>query len=168
MAGSERRILPVTPQPSRHVGSRVVATAPDAVRTITGIRAEVSRQATRVRRESLTFAPADPSRGEPCTAAVMVSVLVAMIYRSGHNLYADVAMGTGAASVMQAQLAVPGLGLTGDVVDTAAGGSERDIRLRLELTDAWPMGEAHRVYVQARRLSGADATTVRLLGAWQR
>ncbi|GIH95449.1 hypothetical protein ACFFMN_23065 [Planobispora siamensis] len=168
MARGQRRIIPVTPQPSRHPGSRVVTTTPDVVRAVTDIRQQVGAQAARVRREDVTFTSADPARGEPCTAAAMTNTLVTTVYRSGHTLYVDLAMGTGAASVMEARITVPDLSITGAAIDTPAGGVERDIRVQLSLPDAWPMGEAHRVYIQARRVSGGDATTVRVLRAWQR
>ncbi|MEW9530750.1 hypothetical protein [Microbispora sp. NPDC049125] len=162
------RLPPPSPPPSRHPGSRFIAKAPDVVRSIVAIRNDVGTAANRVRRQDLAFAVAAVASGVACTAATFTQTHAVMAYRSGHNLYADLAMGTGAASVMEARLTVPDLGLVGATATTGTGGVDVDLRVSLALPDAWPMGEAHRVYVEARRVSGADATTVRVLAAWQR
>lgn len=154
--------------PSRHRGARTVSREPNGVRAIVAIRDDLGAQMARIRREDITFAPADWTRGEPAISATMANVLVTRLYRSGHVLYVDVAAGLGTESVLSAQLAVPDLSLTGVAVTSGAGGPEQDLRLQLAIPATWPMGESHRVYVQAMRVSGADATTLRLLRAWQR
>jgi hypothetical protein len=146
----------------------VVTRTPNLIRTLATIRDNVDTNATRVRREDITFAPADWTRGEPAVAATMTNVLVTSVHRSGHILYADIAAGLGDASSLSAQLTVPNLGLTGPAVTSGEGGIEQDLRLKLAISDIWEMGAAQRVYVQAMRVSGADATTLRLLRAWQR
>jgi hypothetical protein len=152
----------------KHPGSRLVDHPPNVGRIIRRIEAEIARVANKTRLETLTFVPAVPSRGEPATAAALADVLETLVYRSGTKLLADVACGTGAGSVMEARLSVPSLALTGPTVATASGGTERIIRIELTLPTAWESGAAHLTYVQARRVSGSDATTVRILRAWQR
>lgn len=156
------------PPPSRHPGSRTVSRVPNAVRSLIAMRNNVDGTLTRVRREDVTFAPADWTRGEPATSATMASVFVTRLYRSGHNLYIDVAAGLGVESVLSAQISVPDLSLTSPPITSGAGGNEQDLRLQLALPTTWEMGAVYRVYVQAMRVSGADATTLRVLRAWQR
>lgn len=153
--------------PSRHRGSRLVTRTPDLVRTLVGMRDDI-QSARRVRREDITVAPADWTRGEPATSATMANVHVTLVYRSGHALYFDLYAGTGAGSVLEAQLSVPDLSVTSAAVMTTPAGGERLLRLQLGLPATWQVGDAHLVYVQARRVSGADATTLRVLRAWQR
>ncbi|MFF4777511.1 hypothetical protein ACFY05_32110 [Microtetraspora fusca] len=157
-----------TPPPSRHAGSRLVTKGPNLVRAVSAIRGAVATNGAKIRRQDLSFTVAAPASGVPCTSGSFVQTHVTMVYRSGHNLYADLGLGTGAASVMEARLTVPDLGLTGAAVTTAAGGADQDARVMIALPDAWAIGSAHRVYVEARRVSGSDATTVRVLAAWQR
>lgn len=159
---------PLPPPPPRTPGSRIIATAPDIVRVIAATRDQVNGNTTRIRRQDLTPAPADPAAGITVTASAFTPTHVAMAYRAGHAVYADLAMGTGTGSVMEARLTVPDLGLAGPATATGAGGTDVDLRVSLTLTDAWPVGEAHRVYVEARRVSGTDTTTVRVLAMWQR
>lgn len=160
--------MPLPPPPPRHPGSRMVAKPPDLVRSIVGIRDQATAAETRIRRQDLAPAPADPAAGVAATSATFVRTHVVKMYRVGHNVFADLAMGTGSGSVMEARLSVPDFGLTGTAVATAAGGTDVDLRVTLTLPDAWPNGEGHRVYVEARRVSGSDATTVRVLALWQR
>lgn len=154
--------------PSRHQGSRLVARPPDAVRAVTVLRNTVVQGQRRQRPDTLAFVAADVATGVACTSASFVRAVKTLVTRSGAALYVDVSAGTGAASVVEARLAVPDLGLTGAAVATASGGTEHLIRVTLPLPDAWPMGEAHLVYVEARRVSGADATTVQVVAARQR
>jgi hypothetical protein len=156
------------PPPSRHLGSRVVSRAPNLIRTVTAIRDTAAANTTRIKREDVTFAPADWTRGEPATSATMASTHVTRVYRSGHSLYVDVAAGLGDASIVSAQLAVPDLGVIGPAVTSGEGGVEQDLRLQLSMPTPWEIGAVYRVYVQAMRVSGADATTLRVLRAWQR
>lgn len=156
------------PPPSRHPGSRVVSRVPNLIRSLSGMRDNVDGTIARIRREDITFAPADWTRGEPAAAAAMTNVLYTLVYRSGHNLYADVSAGTGTDSVVSAQIYVPDLDLIGAPVTSGAGGTEQNLRLQLALPSNWGMGAVHPVYIQAMRVSGADATTLRLLRAWQR
>lgn len=151
-----------------HPGSRMVEHPPSLVRVISRIRKDVAHARDRTRPETLTFAPADPARGEPCISATLVNTHETLVYRSGNMLYADVACGTGAGSVMEVRFNAPDLPVTGSAVTTAAGGTKRVVRISLTLPDAWDSGAAYLTYVQARRVSGADATTVRVLRAWQR
>lgn len=163
-----------TPQPGaarampRHAGSRVVDKPPNILRTIRLIEKKLARLASVTRPEVLVAVPASPSRWEPAAAASMTNVLRWYVYRSGSKILADVGCGTGAGSVMRAQLAVPALGLTGDAVTTASGGTERIVRLSLTMPEAWASGAVYPVYVQAMRVSGTDATTLAVLRGWQR
>lgn len=159
---------PAEPPPSRHRGARTVIRKPNLVRAVTVIRDNISAQAARIRPEIMTFTSADPALGYPADAAAMANVATTRVYRSGRALYADIAVGTGDASVVAAQLAVPDLGATGPAVTSDEGGTFQDLRLQMEIPDTWEMGIDYRVYVQAMRVSGADATTLRVLRAWQR
>lgn len=156
------------PAAPRHPGSRVVGHAPNVVRDLRRLQDTMRALRDRTRPEQVRFIDADLTRRTPCTAAAMTNVLEAYVYRSGDTLYADLAAGTGAGSVVEAQLTVPDLALTGAAVQTAAGGTERIIRVRLAMPAGWDSGAAHLVYVQGRRVSGADATTLAVLRAWQR
>lgn len=156
------------PPPSRHSGSRVITREPNLVRVISTIRDNVAAQASRVRREDILFTESDPDLGVPATFAVLTNTHVTKVSRSGHTLFVDAAAGTGAASVVEARISVPDLSLTGAPVTSPAGGVDRDMRLTMAMPDAWEMGAAYRVYVQARRVSGIDPTTMRILRAWQR
>jgi hypothetical protein len=161
------KIPPPERIPSRHRGSRLVTRTPDLVRALVGMRDDI--QATRrPRREEMGFAPADWTRGEPATSAVMANVHVTLVYRSGHAVFVDLLAGTGTSSVLAAQLVQPDLGLTGSAATTTPAGGERQLRLQLDMPATWQVGEARLVYVQAQRVSGADATTLRVLRAWQR
>lgn len=155
------------PPPSRHPGSRTVIREPNIVRTIAAQRDAVAKLAARIRREDMSFAPADPALGEPATSATMASTHVTLVHRSGHNLYCDVAAWMGVSSVLAARLYVADLDVAGPPVTSGEGG-EQDLRLQVSMPDSWLVGDAHRLYVQARRVSGADATTLRVLRAWQR
>ncbi len=156
------------PPPSRHLGSRLVNRPPSLIRSVAAIRDNVGTNSSRIRREEITFAPADVTRGEPAISATMASTHVTKVYRSGHTLFVDLAMWLGAGSVMSAQLTVPDLGISGNIATTTGGGGEQDLRVSLDLPSGWELGDIHRVYVQAMRVSGADATTVRVLRSWQR
>lgn len=158
----------IGPPPSRHQGSRLVSRSPDLIRALTTLRNGNEASAARIKREEVTFAPADWTRGEPAVSATMASTHVTRVYRSGHNLYIDVAAGLGTASVVSAQIYVPELDLTGVTVTSGAGGDEQDLRLQLSLPANWEPGTSHRVYVQAMRVSGSDSTTMRVLRSWQR
>lgn len=153
--------------PSRHRGNRLVTRTPSLVRTLVGMRDDI-QASRRIRREDITVAPADWTRGEPAVSATMADVHVTLVYRSGHALFFDVLAGTGAGSVLAAQVSVPDLSVTGAAATTTPAGGERLLRLQLDMPATWQTGEAHLVYVQARRVSGADATTLRVLRAWQR
>jgi len=154
--------------PSRHRGNRLVTRTPNLVRSLVGMRDDIQNSSRRIRREDITVAPADWTRGEPATSATMADVHVTLVYRSGHALYFDLYAGTGAGSVLEAQLSVPDLSVTSAAVMTTPAGGERLLRLQLDMPATWQVGDAHLVYVQARRVSGADATTLRVLRAWQR
>lgn len=158
-----------TPQrpPSRHPGSRVVSRIPNLVRTLTGMRDNQETTVSRIRREEISFAPADPARGEPATSPDMTSTHITRVYRSGHSLYVDALAWLGIDSVLQLQLTVPELGLVSPPITSGTGG-EQDLRLQLTIPSTWQMGEARRLHLQAMRVSGADPTTVRVLRAWQR
>lgn len=152
----------------RFPGSRLVDHPPHLMRNLLAMRADQRGQRDLTRTDILVFTASDFTRGVPCTSATMINTHETLVYRCGVILYADVACGTSAASAMEAQLAVPDLGVTGDPVASASGGTEQVVRLTLTLPDAWDMGDAHLVFVQARRTSGSDATTMRVLRAWQR
>lgn len=154
--------------PSRHQGSRLVNRTSNIIRSVSTMRDGVQANVSRIRREDIMFAPSDPARGEPCTAATMTSTHVTRIYRSGHVLLVDVALWLGVDSMMSAQISVPDLGAASPVASSVEGGGEQDVRLTLDLPPEWQLGDDYRVYVQAMRVSGADATTVRVLRAWQR
>jgi hypothetical protein len=154
--------------PSRHQGSRLVTRPPSSVRTINTIRAEVRAMTSRVRPEEIAFADADPARGVPCTSATFAGTHLSHVYRSGRALFVDVLAYTGTGSVMEARLTAPDLSLTGTAVASPSGGTHRVVRVELALPETWLMGEAHLVYVEARRVSGSDATTVRVVRARQR
>lgn len=150
-----------------HPGSRVVAHRPDLTRIIRTIQAEVGRIARAASPETLQFAPAPLARGEPCTAASFADVLVTYAYRSGSKIYADLAAGTLTASAVEARFSVPDLGLVGDATASPTGGDTRIIRISLAIPDTWASGAAYRLYIQGRRTVGAEATTLRVLRAWQ-
>lgn len=150
--------------PSRHRGSRTVARTPDVVQVISAIREDAHAQATRTRRDEI---PMPPVTGVTVTATVWTATHESMVVRSGHTLYADLAVNAGAASVVEVRLAVPALGVTGPVAVTGPGGDDVDVRATLALPDDWEIGARYRVRVQARRESGADSTTVRVLRCWQ-
>lgn len=152
----------------RHPGSRLVDLPPNIAREIWKIKAAIRALKDRTRPEMLVFVSADVAKAEAFTSASMVNTLMTYMYRSGDTVYADVLVTTGAASVVETQLWVSSLSLAGTPVTSAAGGTERILRLTLQLPPAWEMGEARRIYVQARRVSGADATAIRVLRAWQR
>jgi hypothetical protein len=98
----------------------------------------------------------------------MINTHETMVYRSGDSLYADVACGTGSGSNMEVRFNIPSLVVSGTAVQSGSGGTERIVRITLTMPAAWASGAAHLVYVQGRRVSGADATTVRVLRSWQR
>lgn len=152
---------------TRHPGSRLVDHAPDLIRAVQRIRADLARLAGQGRLETLTFTTSGTSTGVAATSGTLANTHVTMVYRSGKTLYADLAAGTGAASVVGAALAVPDFSLVSAEVDTAAGGTEQDFRVSLDFPDGWGFGDPHLVFIQARRVSGADATTMRVLRAWQ-
>lgn len=152
----------------KHSGSRLVDQRPNVLRVIRRIEASLAKLINQTRPETLTFIPADPTRWEPCVSATMVNVLATRVYRSGDRLYADVVCGTGAGSAMEVQLSVPALAVTGTSVTTASGGTTQEARVTLTLPASWDSGASYLVYVQARRVSGADATTVRAYRTWQR
>jgi hypothetical protein len=146
----------------------VVSRTPNLIRSLTSMRDNVEANISRIRREDFTFAPSDWTRGEPAISATMANVFVTRVHRSGHALYMDIAAGLGNESVLSAQVTVPDLALIGPAVTSGAGGTEQDLRLQLALPSTWEMGAVHRVYIQAMRVSGVDATTLRILRAWQR
>jgi hypothetical protein len=156
------------PAVPRHPGSRVVSHTPHFVRDFRKLQTAVRTLRDRTRPETIRFIDADPTRRAPCISAVMANVLEAYVYRSGDTLYVDLAAGTGAGSILEAQLTVPDLSLTGAAVQSASGGTERIIRVQLAMPAAWESGAAYLVYVQGRRVSGADSTTLAALRAWQR
>jgi hypothetical protein len=154
--------------PPRRPGSRLVGHAPDLIRVIRQIQADLRSLATAGRLETLTVTTYGAATGTAATAASLTGIFLLYPYRSGNAIYADVIAGTGAASIVGADLYVPDLTLSSGEVQTPAGGTEQIVRLSLPLPDAWGSGEAHQVQVRARRVSGTDATTVRVLRAWQR
>jgi hypothetical protein len=151
----------------RHPGSRVVAKPPNLVRIIQQIRREIDRIAQAARPETLTFVDSVASRGTPATAATLTDTHVTRVYRSGDHVFVDVLASCGASSVMAFALAVPTLGLVGSTVTTAAGG-DQVMRVLLTMPDTWVRGAAQQVYLRSQRVSGADATTARVVRAWQR
>lgn len=153
---------------ARHPGSRLVPHPPDLVRTIKAMRRDISRAANAQQTETIVAISATPSRWEPATSATMANVQQMNIYRSGSHLFADVACGTGAGSVLRVQLTCPDLSLTGTAVTTASGGTQRIIRVQLDFPDVWTVGTVHLVNVQAMRVSGTDSTTMAVIRAWQR
>lgn len=156
------------PPPSRHPGSRTVSRAPNLVRAVTAIRQGLGTKVARIRPEVMTFTTADWTLGYPATSSTMADVATTRVYRSGHALYADIAVGLGEASVVAAQFSVPDLGVVGPAVTSGTGGIFQDLRIQLAIPDTWQMGADYRVYIQACRVSGSDATTLRVLRAWQR
>jgi hypothetical protein len=151
----------MTPErpPTRQRGSRLVTRAPSAVRQLASLREEVRSASARIRPEQLTFVPADPALGVPCTAASFTPVHTTLVYRSGRRIFVDLLIYTGAASAVEARLSVPDLSLTGDAAATPVGGTQQLLRVELPFPDAWPPGESHLVHVEAYRTTGADATT---------
>jgi hypothetical protein len=141
---------------------------PNVVRIIKKLQADLRNLRNLTRPETLTFTEAAPSLGVACVSGTMVNTHETNVYRSGDRVWADVALGTGAGSVMEAQFSVPALSLTGAAVASASGGTEQVVRITLDLPDSWDSGSPYLMYVQARRVSGADSTTVRVLRAWQR
>lgn len=152
----------------RHRGSRLVDKTPNLIREIQSLRRQVETTRDKTRPETLTFVPSAATAWPACTSATMVSMVKTLVYRSGRIVYAVVGCGTGAGSVMEVQLTCPDLGVTGPAVQTASGGTERDVQVQLVMPTAWVSGDAHMVIVQGRRVSGADATTLQVLRAWQR
>lgn len=152
----------------RHPGSRVVDHAPNLLRTIRALQADLRKLRDRTRPETVQFTDADIARGVPCVSATFINTHVTYLYRSGVMLYIDVAAGTGAGSVMEFQLSAPLLNVTGAAAQTPSGGTERIVRVTMPLPDTWQSGEAFQVYLEGRRVSGSDSTTVRVLRAWQR
>lgn len=150
-----------------HPGSRVVAHRPDLTRIIRTIQADIGRLARAARPETLTFEPSSVARGEPCTSASFTDVLMTYTYRSGSRLYADLAAGTLTASALEARFTVPDLGIVGDATASATGGDTRIIRISLPMPDTWASGAAYRLFIQGRRTTGTEATTLRALRAWQ-
>lgn len=151
-----------------HPGSRVVAHPPSLLRTLRRMQAELQRKTAPLSHEPLMAVAASPSRWEPATSSTLTNVQRLQVYRAGSRVLADVACGTGSGSVLQVQLAVPALGVTGDAVTTASGGTERIVRVAVDMPPAWESGAAHTVYLRARRVSGGDSTTVTMVRAWQR
>uniref|UniRef100_UPI003F493A9C hypothetical protein n=1 Tax=Nonomuraea sp. CA-251285 TaxID=3240002 RepID=UPI003F493A9C len=164
MAASEDSAGPERP-PTRQRGSRLVTRAPSAVRQIAAMREEARTAASRIRPEPLTFAPADPALGAPCAAGSFTPVHTTLVYRAGRRIFVDLLIYTGAASAVEARLAVPDLSLTGVAAATPVGGTTALLRVELAFPDAWPPGEAHLVNVEAYRSTGGDATTSRVLRA---
>lgn len=155
------------PPPSRHRGSRTVAKPPDLIRSIAAVRGDVETSKSRLRRQDMAFSAVNS--GVPCTTVDFTPTHDVLAYRFGHALYLDAAFATGTGSVVEARLNVPALGAIGDVVTSPAGGTEQVMRVTLlDLPDTWLMGDPQRVYLEARRASGTDTTTVRVLAAWQR
>lgn len=156
--------MPPPELPVPHPGSRTVPHPPHIARVIRGLQRQV-KDATMRPVQSLMPVPVTPPTA--CTAAAMTSIIKMWTYRSGGAVYVDLDVAAGASSVVSAQLTCPDLAVTGAAVTTAAGG-EQVIRLQLGFPDSWPPGDQHFLYVQARRVSGADATTCQVARAWQR
>lgn len=155
-----------TPPPSRHPGSRLTTKGPDFVRAVADVRSRSVTDRTKIRREEISFSAV--SSGVPCTSALMIDTHDTKMARTGYALFVDLVAVTGPASVVEARISVPSLAIFGSSVATLSGGTEREILVRLNMPDSWDIGSVYRVYVQARRLTGADATTIRVLRAWQR
>lgn len=147
----------------RHPGSRVVPHPPDLVRIVQQLRAEIRR--VRPRPETLTFVAV--TGGVPATAASLTATHLTQVYRSGEAVFADVLASAGAGSVVEVALAIPALSAVGPAVATPAGG-DHVLRVTLDAPSGWAAGAPAMVQVQARRASGGDSTTVRVLRAWQR
>lgn len=160
----------ITPErpPARHRGSRLVTRQPNVVRTLAAMREDARTAAARVRPETVTFVPADPTLGVPATAAVFALIHTTLVARSGRALYVDLLIHTGAASAVEARLTVADLALTGTAATTPVGGTRQLLRVELDFPDAWPPGELHLVDVEARRTVGADSTTSRVVRARMR
>lgn len=155
-----------SPPPSRHAGSRLITRGPDFVRAVADVRSRLVTNLTKIRREEISFSAVNS--GVPCTSGIMINTHDTRMARTGYSLFADLVAVTGAASVVEAQITIPALSISSPPVATPSGGTERELQVTLEMPDAWDIGLTYRVYVQARRVSGGDATTLRLLRAWQR
>lgn len=154
------------PPPSRHAGSRLITRGADLVRAVADMRSKAATDRTKIRREEISFSAV--SSGVPCTSATMTDTHDTRMTRTGYALFINLVVATGTSSVVEARISVPSLAIFGSVVTTPPGGGEREIQATLNMPDAWDIGSAYRVYVQARRIGGGDATTVRVLRAWQR
>ncbi|MFC6883372.1 hypothetical protein [Actinomadura yumaensis] len=69
---------------------------------------------------------------------------------------------------MEAKLRCEVYPVDGAAVATAVGGSGQWLLVSLEFPESWPVGQVAPVLVQARRLSGTDATTVQVSTAHRR
>jgi hypothetical protein len=153
----------------RHPGSRDNDRSQNLIQVIRRLRADLARMENRVRPEQLAFTVAAAGSGVAVTSADFTATHVVKLVRGrGQLVVVELLAGTGAGSVVEARLAVPDLGVTGPAAASAAGGTEREIKLGLTLPEAWMVGEGYLVTVEARRVSGSDTTTVRVVRAVHR
>lgn len=153
--------------PPRHTGPRGQAAPAHIARSFKRVQRQVDDLASIRKPQELHAVDSDVTTGKPCTAGAFASLQRFWVYRNGANVYTDVAVGCGTASVVQARLTCTDFTLTGEPVASAAGG-EHVLRLSLAMPDAWQSGDAHYVYVQGFRSSGTDATTLQVVRGWQR
>jgi hypothetical protein len=147
----------------------LVDRAPNILKSIRRLQLDLQALQTRTRPESLTFVEADPASGVPCTSSSFIQTHECLIFRSGQTVYVDVAAATGSGSVMEFYLIAPDVtGVSGPIVASPAGGTMQIVRVTFPFPDSWTIGDAHLLYLQARRVSGSNSTTVRVLRAVQR
>lgn len=151
----------------RHPGSRQAPAPPHIARAFKALQRRVDDLGSQKTAAELHAVQASISLGLPCTGPSYADTWRMWTYRDGANVYADIAVSAGAASVVRVRLACADYGVTGTPAATGAPG-EQVLRASLAMPDAWPPGEAHYVTVQAFRASGTDATTLQVLRGWQR
>jgi hypothetical protein len=153
----------------RHAGSKVVPHPPNLARAFRKLQDDVRSMRNRIRPETIQFIESSTSYGVNCASASAILTHYALIYRSGHKLYVDVVANAGSTSIVEALLTSPEVPVTGTAIKTpVSGGGIHNIRCTLAFPDAWQIGDPHLLYLQARRVSGPDTTTVQVLRAVQR
>jgi hypothetical protein len=138
------------------------------VRAFRQLQQDVKANRNRLRPETVTFTDYDPARGVPCTGAAMAYTHEALVVRFGTSLFIDVGAGTGGGSVMEFSVDCPAIPAASPAAQSPAGGTEQIVRVQFDFPAAWTVGDANRIYLQGRRVSGTDSTTARILRAVQR
>lgn len=151
----------------RHPGSRVVPHPPNLLRVIRKIQADVAALRNWTRPETLTFTDAV---GLAFSGSTFQQMFLTRVYRSGHQLTVLLTAATGTDCSVEARLSVPDLsgGIYSPAVASPVGGQLQDIKLRLDLPDAWAYGDSYRVFVEARQTAGASTPTLSVMRAVQR